>query len=82
MKKLWKKILTTCCALIISLVLFTGCSWLQIDKYDYYNFTLKGIDYLYYNETWEASIDISLYDIVLITPPKFSNLEIAELVLL
>ena len=46
----------------------------DIDKYDYYNFTLNGIDYLYYDETWEASIDISLYDIVLITPREITIL--------
>ena len=49
-------------------------SYDDIDKYDYYNFTLNGIDYLYYDETWEASIDISLYDIVLITPREITIL--------
>jgi len=36
-KKFWKKILTTFCALILSVVLLSGCSWLKIDEFDYYN---------------------------------------------
>ena len=42
----------------------------DIDTYDYYNFILNGIEYLYYDQLWTASIDISLYDIVLITPQE------------
>lgn len=37
MKKNIRKILTTFCALILCVLCFTGCSWLQIDKQKYYN---------------------------------------------
>ncbi len=36
-KKLFRKILTTCATLVLSLVLLTGCSWAQIDNAKYYN---------------------------------------------
>lgn len=37
MKKLIKKILTIACSLVLCLVCLTGCSWLDIDRYKYYN---------------------------------------------
>ena len=37
MKKIIKKILTIACCLTLCLVCLTGCSWLEIDKYRYYN---------------------------------------------
>lgn len=37
MKKLVKKILTTLCTLILCLVCLTGCSWLEINKKNYYD---------------------------------------------
>ena len=37
MKKLFKKILTSLCALTLCVLCLTGCSWLQIDKAKYYN---------------------------------------------
>lgn len=36
MKKLFKKILTSLCALTLCVLCLTGCSWLQIDKAKYY----------------------------------------------
>lgn len=40
MKKTFKKILTTCCAGVLSLVLLSGCSWAKIDNDKYYNLTV------------------------------------------
>lgn len=37
MKKTIKKILTIACSLVLCLVCLTGCSWLDIDRYKYYN---------------------------------------------
>ena len=37
MKKIIKKILTALCALVLCVVCFTGCSWLQVDRSKYYN---------------------------------------------
>ena len=37
MKKSIKKLLTMACALVLCILTFTGCSWLQIDNYRYYN---------------------------------------------
>lgn len=37
MKKRFRKILTTVCAGVLSLVLLSGCSWAQIDNARYYN---------------------------------------------
>lgn len=37
MKKLIKKILTTACAFVLSIICLSGCSWLKIDNYEYYN---------------------------------------------
>ena len=37
MKKLIKKILTTMCTLVLCLVCLTGCSWLEINKGNYYD---------------------------------------------
>ena len=37
MKKLVKKILTTVCTLVLCLVCLTGCSWLEINKKNYYS---------------------------------------------
>lgn len=37
MKKALKKILTAMCAMVLCVLCFTGCSWLQIDKERYYN---------------------------------------------
>lgn len=36
-KKIFKKLLTTACVLVLCLVCLTGCSWLEIDRYKYYN---------------------------------------------
>ena len=37
MKKTIKKLLTTLCAMVLSVVLLSGCSWLKIDQKEYYN---------------------------------------------
>ena len=37
MKKIVKKILTIACSLVLCMVCLTGCSWLEIDRYKYYN---------------------------------------------
>ena len=37
MKKIIKKILTIACSLALCLVCLTGCTWLEIDRYKYYN---------------------------------------------
>ena len=37
MKKLLTKILTTTCALVLCVLCLTGCSWLKLDEYKYYN---------------------------------------------
>lgn len=37
MKKTIKKILTIACSLVLCLVCLTGCSWLDIDRFKYYN---------------------------------------------
>jgi len=36
-KKLLTKILTTACALVLCVLCLTGCSWLKLDEYKYYN---------------------------------------------
>lgn len=43
MKKTFKKILTTCCAGVLSLVLLSGCSWAKIDNEKYYNLKVASI---------------------------------------
>lgn len=43
MKKIFKKILTTCCAGVLSLVLLSGCSWAKIDSEKYYNLKVASI---------------------------------------
>jgi len=35
-KKIFRKLLTTCCALLLSVVLLSGCSWAKIDNERYY----------------------------------------------
>lgn len=37
MKKLFKKLSTVICALVLCVLCLTGCSWLEIDKQKYYN---------------------------------------------
>ena len=37
MKKLFKKLLTMVCSLTLCILLLSGCSWLKIDNYRYYN---------------------------------------------
>lgn len=39
-----KKILTIACSLVLCLVCLTGCSWLEIDRYKYYNSIVVSID--------------------------------------
>ena len=42
------------------------CDYDNLDFYNIYNFTLNGIEYLYYDNNWTANIDLSYYDIVTI----------------
>ncbi len=37
MKKIFKKLLIAVCALVLCVVCFAGCSWLQVDRAKYYN---------------------------------------------
>ena len=46
----------------------------DIDSYDCYNFVLNGIEYLYYDDTWNASIYLSFYDVALIKPQEITIL--------
>lgn len=50
MKKTLKKILTTCCAGVLSLVLLSGCSWAKIDNEKYYNLVVASIGDLSFNK--------------------------------
>ena len=43
MKKSIKKLLTMACALVLCILTFTGCSWLKIDNYKYYNQVVASI---------------------------------------
>jgi len=43
-KKLIKKILTMACSLILCVLLLSGCSWLKIDNYRYYNQVVVSVD--------------------------------------
>ena len=49
-KKLFRKILTTCCAMILSLVLLSGCSWAQIDNERYYNQLIATVGDMEFNK--------------------------------
>lgn len=43
MKKLMKKLLTIACCFALCMVVLTGCSWLKIDNYKYYNAVVASI---------------------------------------
>ena len=51
MKKLIKKILTMACSLILCVLLLSGCSWLKIDNFKYYNQVVVSIgDHNFYKK--------------------------------
>ena len=43
MKKLIKKLLTIACCFTLCMVVLTGCSWLKIDNYKYYNAVVASV---------------------------------------
>lgn len=43
MKKIIKKLLTIACCFTLCLVVLTGCSWLKIDNYKYYNAVVASV---------------------------------------
>ena len=60
MKKLVKKILTTVCTLVLCLVCLTGCSWLEINKADYYKQLVVTVG----NETIGNKMEFTKKDLV------------------
>ncbi len=50
MKKLFRKILTACGALVLSLVLLSGCSWAKIDNTRYYNQLIATVGDMEFNK--------------------------------